>query len=520
MTAGSSVPAGRRFTRRSATFIGSFTLAARIAERLGAFGLIALIASVYGSSFLADRYFIASIVPLIIGAITGEALSANIIPALVREGEARAARLVAAGFWLALALLVVVTAAYLAVVSVVVPADAPAGSTEVGVWFAFAPIGILFGVGGYLGGVLTYYERYVWPPFRSAVATVAGFVLTLVVVAFTHDLVWVAAAVTGGYALSLLALLFEVRSAAGPGALGLPSRAGLAHALTLRGGLVAPVLGGLIGGQIFVLFERALASTTGVGAVATLSYARGIVFVPLIVAQSIALGIYPGMVRAFEADDLAHVRESLVRGLRLTLFVGLALAVFFAAYGEETVRVLLERGAFDPHEARQAGTALSVFALALVGSMLMVLVARVFYAVDYFRAVVWTQLCALVVYVAIALPFRNAWGTTGLALAFGVAELTGAALGVWLAARRTRLGIAELLGDAVVPSVGRAALVAAALVGARLVTGSGALGSSALVHLAFGLLVGFLASGIVLWSSGWPELRTLKRGLRRLAPAR
>src|SRR5215216_6078163 len=130
MTAGSSVPAGRRFTRRSATFIGSFTLAARIAERLGAFGLIALIASVYGSSFLADRYFIASIVPLIIGAITGEALSANIIPALVREGEARAATFVAAGLWLALALLVGVTAAYLAVVSVVVPADEHAGSTE------------------------------------------------------------------------------------------------------------------------------------------------------------------------------------------------------------------------------------------------------------------------------------------------------------------------------------------------------------------------------------------------------
>src|SRR5436190_2398511 len=355
MTAERSVPAERRFTRRSATFIGSFTLAARIAERLGAFGLIALIASIYGSSFLADRYFIASIVPLIIGAILGEALSANIILALVREGEERAARLAGAGLWLALALLVVVTAGYLAVAAVVVPADAPAGSTALGVWVAFAPIGIFFGLGGYLGGVLTYYERYVWPPFRSAIGTVASFVLTLVVIAFTHDLVWVAAAVSAGYALSLLALLFEVRSAAGAGALGVPSRAALTRALGLSGGLVAPVLGGLLGGQIFVLLERALAATTGVGAVATLSYARGIVFVPLIVAQSIALGIYPGMLRAYQADDLEHVRGSLVRGLRLTLFVGLALAVFFAAYGQETMRVLLERGAFDPNEADHAG---------------------------------------------------------------------------------------------------------------------------------------------------------------------
>ena len=52
---------------------------------LGAFGQIALIASAYGSSYIADRYFIASIVPLIIGSIAGEALSANILPALVRR---------------------------------------------------------------------------------------------------------------------------------------------------------------------------------------------------------------------------------------------------------------------------------------------------------------------------------------------------------------------------------------------------------------------------------------------------
>src|SRR5664279_128581 len=119
-----SLPEGRRFTRRSATFIGSFTFAARIVERLGAFGQIAVIASIYGSSFVADRYFIASIVPLIIGGIMGEALSANIMPALVRRG-ADVGRLVAAGFWLAAGLLVVVTIAYVAVATVVVQRAAP-----------------------------------------------------------------------------------------------------------------------------------------------------------------------------------------------------------------------------------------------------------------------------------------------------------------------------------------------------------------------------------------------------------
>ena len=274
-----SVPGQRRFTSRSATFIGSFTFAARLVERLGAFGQIAVIASLYGSSFLADRYFIASIVPLIIGAIAAEALSANILPALVRRGS-DVQRLVSAGFWLAVGLLAVITLAYLGVAALVVRHAAPTGSSDLGVWYAFAPIGALMGLSGYLSGVLTYYERYVWPPFRSALASLSGFVLMLLVSIGTGSLLWVAVAVTSGYAISLAALIVEIRRVAGAGALIPPPRAAAREATALSGGLVSPVLGGLLGGQVFVLFERALASTIGVGAVATLSYARGVAFTP------------------------------------------------------------------------------------------------------------------------------------------------------------------------------------------------------------------------------------------------
>jgi putative peptidoglycan lipid II flippase len=505
-----------RFTRRSATFIGSFTLAARIVERLGAFGQIALIASIYGSSFLADRFFIASIVPLIIGAIMGEALSANVMPALVR-GETDRVELIGAGLWLSTALLATATAVYVVVATVVVQDAAPTGSSDPRVWYVFAPVGLFLGLGGYLSGVLTYLERYVWPPFRSAISTVAGLALTVLAVAFTRDLVWVAAAVTTGYGVSLLALLLETRRIVGRGALARPSRQALGAALSLRRGLAAPVLGGILGGQVFVLLERVLASTLAVGAVSTLAYARGLVFTPAIVAQSIALGLYPGMVRAFEAQELGHVRESFIRGLRLTLFLGLALAIFFATFGQDTVSVLLERGEFSAGDVRAAGTALAAFSPALVGTMLMVLLARVYYAVAYFRAVVWVQLIALALYAAVALPFRSSWGTSGLALAFGVAEGTGAACGLAIAARRVGLGRRRLVAEAVVPAVVRVLPLGAAVGGLALVVHYFASGASPLLHVVVALVAVVLIGGMLLWSSTWPELVPLKRGLSRLA---
>jgi putative peptidoglycan lipid II flippase len=502
-----NIETGTRFTRRSATFIGSFTLAARVVERLGAFGQIALIASAYGSSYIADRYFIASIVPLIIGSIAGEALSANILPALVRRD--REDELVSGGLWLAALAMAVVTVLYIAVAYWVVHVFSPAGSHNLDVWLAFAPIGALLGLSGYLAGVLTYYEHYVWPPFRSAVATVAGFVATGVVLLVTKDLVWVAAAVSFGYALSFVMLLFEIRRVAGTRALLPPTRAGAQAAFSLRGGLVAPVLGGLIGGQVFVLLERLLASTIGVGAVSTLSYARGVVFTPAIVAQSIALGLYPGMVRAYEARDLAHVRGSMIRGLRATLFLAVSFAAFFVLFASPITDLLLERGALDPADAKRVASAMAAFAPALIGTMIMVFVARIFYAVAYFRAIVWTQVAALAVYAIVALPLRAEWGVSGLALAFGIAEVLGGIYGLVLAARRVGLSLRASIVESCAPAVGRALLVVAALGSVRLTAGN------AFPAMTASLVVAAVVGGAVLWHANWPELGGLKRRVRR-----
>ena len=502
-----NIETGMRFTRRSATFIGSFTLAARVVERLGAFGQIALIASAYGSSYIADRYFIASIVPLIIGSIAGEALSANILPALVRSD--REEELVSGGLWLAALAMTVVTLLYVGVAYWVVHAYAPAGSRSLQVWVAFAPIGLLLGLSGYLAGVLTYYERYVWPPFRSAVATVAGFVATGVVLLVTKDLVWVATAVSFGYALSFVMLLMEIRRVAGARSLSTPTRTGAQAAFGLWGGLVAPVLGGLIGGQVFVLLERLLASTIGVGAVSTLSYARGVVFTPAIVAQSIALGLYPGMVRAYEARDLAHVRGSMIRGLRATLFLAVSFAAFFVLFASPTTDILLERGALDPADAHRVSSAIAAFAPALIGTMLMVFVARIFYAVAYFRAIVWTQVTALAIYTVVALPLRAAWGVSGLALAFGIAEVVGGVFGLVLAGRRVGLSARVTLVESCAPAVGRALLVAVVLGAVRLAAGAG------LIAMASALSAAALVGSVVLWHADWPEVRGVKRRLRR-----
>jgi putative peptidoglycan lipid II flippase len=495
---------------RSATFIGAFALAARVAERLAAFGLIAVIASIYGSSYVADLYFIASIGPLLIGSLLGETIAATVLPLLVRRGGPRGESLVASGLWCVVLLLLGVTLAYAGVAVLVARMAAPAGSHALGPWLAFSPIVLLLGLSGYLAAVLLDQQRYVWPPFRTAAASIGAVIFVGPILGFTHRLTFVAAGVTAGYALSCVLMLVETRDT---GRLfSRPDRASIAELLGLWRKAGVSGLSFLLGGQAFVLIERTIAASAGVGAVATLSYARGIVFTPNILGQAIAAGIYPGMVRSHERREPDVVRDALLRGLRLTIFFAVSIAVYFAAFGVPLTGTLLQRGAFGSAASSETGRVLSVFALALAANLVLIFVSRVFYAVDFFGAALWCQGVVLVVYVVLVIPLREALGLKGLALAFGMAELAGALTGLGLALSRLGVRLQTLLTVTVAPALRRAAVVVAALLAYRaVVAGVGpSIQYAGVVHVGGSLFVLGLATAVVLWTARWPETERLK----------
>ena len=502
---------GQRLTTRSASFIGTLTLAGRVLERVGAFGQILLIAAFFGATTDADLYFIASIVPLTIGGIVGEALHVSILPSLARRRDGDTEDLVRAGLWLSVGLLLAGTLAYLLAVAVVVDVAEPAGGESLAPWLAFAPIGLVLGLSAYLSAVLLRLERYVWPPFRSAVATLAGLALSAVALVLSDSVVWVALAVTAGYGVALVLLVAEVWTAAGRGSFAPPSRAALLEVAGLRRRAGTALAGGLLGGQAFVFVERSLAASLGVGGVSTISYARGVAFTPSVLAQSISLGLYPGLLRAHAQDDRTYLRARFVAGLRITLFVALCTASYVALYSGSIVDVLFARGDLTSTSLHEIDRALAAFSLAVVGSMLMIFTARIFSAVDRFRGIVLAQTIALALYVPLAFALRPVGGPAGLAVAFGIAEVAGAAYAVWSSARALGVSARELL-RAVAPAAARTAAFAAALAAFRY----GADPAGGLAAAGGGLTVGGLVGLLLLWTSGWPEVSVLRRVARRL----
>jgi putative peptidoglycan lipid II flippase len=501
--------------RRSATYIGTFVLAGRIVERLAAFGQVVVVATVFGSGYEADLYFIASVVPLMLGFVVADALAAVVLPLLVRLPRERRSEVAAGGFWISVAVLGALTLVYAAVATVVVLVAKPAGGGPA-TWLAFATIILTLGLSGYLSAVLLELERYVWPPFRLAAASVAGLVLAIFAATLFDGILPLALATAGGYVVALVLMLVELRRALGGSLLLRPTRIGMRDVAGTWRKALAAVASGLIGGQLFVVIERLLAASAGVGAVSTLSYARGVALAPNIAAQGVAGGIYPGMVRSYEADDRVAVGQRFVRGLRLTLFLGLVLAAFLALYAHNVAAFVFERGAFDASAVAPVATALAAFTPALLGNMLMILAWRVFYAIDYFPGTVAVMGVALAVYVPLALVLREAHGAAGLAFSFGIAELTAGVVAVGLVAYKLQLRLPTLAREAMVPVVLRAGVVVVAMALYRGLVELMALPAplKGVVVVGGSVVVGLTAATVVLWTSGWPEVGRVKSRIR------
>ena len=489
-------------------------LGGRLVERAGAFGQVLLIAAVLGSTTRADLYFIASIVPLTIGNVIGEAFAAAVLPRAAKADEPEATRLFSAGLWLAALALVGLTAVYLVAVAFFVPRATPAGTGSLLPWIAFAPVGVFFGLGAYCAAPLLHYERYVWPALRGAAATVVGLVLTAVVVALGGGVVWIGLAVSSGYGVALLLLVIEIVSIGRTSIFAPPGRWAIRAVRSLWPKLSASAGSGVIGGQVFVLIERVLTAPLGVGAVASISYARGVAYTPAILGQAISSGVYPSLLRAHAAGALEYVRERFVSGLRLTLFVTVVSGTYLALYSAEISTAFFGRDAVSPESLVAVQESLLAFSLAVLGWMLTIYGSRLFGALNLFRGLLLQELVALIIYLVIVLPFRNALGVPGVALAYGVGQVAGGVAGTMLIAGRLGLRPLAIARRAALPAVTRALAVVAALVIVKLGLGV-LLDVPSLAVVIAGALTAVVVAVASLWPVDWPELDSMRAFLRR-----
>lgn len=189
--------------------------------------------------------------------------------------------------------------------------------------------------------------------------------------------------------------------------------------------LMLPRTFGLAAGQLNEVVITAIASGLAAGSLSQLTWADNLQNVPTnVFGLPLAIASFPVLSLAAASNDMADFAATVARNLRRILFLVVPAAALLIVLRAHVVRVVLGAGNFDWTATYHTAQVLGIFSVALVGTSMVALLARAFYARHDTRTPVAWAIAGVAASIAGALLLSRSWGVEGVA----VARSAGAAL--------------------------------------------------------------------------------------------
>jgi putative peptidoglycan lipid II flippase len=454
---------------RSTAFFSIATAASRIA------GLVREIvaASYYGISGPMSAFTIAFQVPNLVRSLFADAaLQPAFVPVFteqLEEGNYREAfRLASTLLLIVTMVLGAITALFVLAAPVVMPIFAPGFKGEildltVTLSQVLFPILILLGMSGIVVGILNSYDRF----GAFAIAPLFWNLTIIAVLIFAEPLFHgqnriyaYAIGILAGTLVQLLIPVFDLRNTPFKFNWSFEWRhPGVRRVLLLM--LPVTISLGLI--NFNLLINSIFGSLVSEEAPAAIDKAFRIYQLPQgIFSVAIATVLFPTLARYANRGAIDDLRATLANGMRQILFVLLPAAAAVLALSEPMIRLVYQRGAFDPAETTLVATALFWFAFSLPTNGLYLLQTRTFFSLQ--RPWMATGLAGmdLVVSTLAAWVLYKPFGTGGIVAGTGIGT-TAAAVAQALVLRRELGGLelGRLLATTVKITIASLALAAA-----------------------------------------------------------
>ena len=175
---------------------------------------------------------------------------------------------------------------------------------------------------------------------------------------------------------------------------------------------------------------------------------------------AVATVLFPTLARFATRGDTAGFRDTIARGIRQINFLLIPCAVISIVLAEPIIRLLYERGAFEPDQTHVVAGALAAFSVGLTFNGMMLMLNRGFFSLQEPWIPTLVALANLALNVVLYAVFYRV-GVWGIPLAISLANI--AAVAMLLVALRRRIGRIDLTSTTrsfVLVSIASAALAA------------------------------------------------------------
>jgi putative peptidoglycan lipid II flippase len=513
---------------KAAGVVGAATLLSRI---LG-FVRDVVVAWFFGAGLAADAFFVAFRIPNLLRRLFAEgSLTISFVPVfteyLYSRGDKEAFRLARSCWWLLTLILLAVSLLGILVAPWIVRIIAP-GFFAVPEKFALTvlltqimfPYIFFIGLVALAMGILNALGHFAAPALAPVLLNVAMIgSVALISPYLEKPSLGLAIGVMIGGALQLaLQIPFLIRKG-----FHLMVKGPLYHSAVKRIALLmTPAVFGAAVYQINIFVGTLLASLLPEGSVSYLYYADRLVQFPLgVFAIALATAVLPSLSRQAATGDMEGLRSSFSHALRLVFFITIPALVGLIVLREPIVRLLFERGAFDPTTTDMTAMALLYYAVGLWAFSGVRIVVATFYALQDTKTPVKMAVISLLANIILSVLLMGPMRHGGLALATSLASgLNLMLLVLALKKRLGRIGGRDILQSAVKSTMSAALMGTMILFVTKWVAPQTVSGSWYLLTLVGGgVAVGAVFYLGVAWLFKCPEVVTaidmVKTSLRR-----
>lgn len=197
--------------------------------------------------------------------------------------------------------------------------------------------------------------------------------------------------------------------------------------------------------QVNVAVNGNFASHLGDGPVSWLQYAFRLMQLPLgMFGVAVGTVTLPVVARFAAEQDMAGIRNTLARGLRLGSLLTLPSAVGLFFLAEPIMSLIFERGRFSHFDALQSAAALKFYAIGLVAYSGIKVIVPTFYTINKKNMPMYVSFASIAVnyFLNVLITFRLGFGFRGLALSTSLVAVINFAV-LYLLLRRYIGGMAS-----------------------------------------------------------------------------
>lgn len=413
------------------------------------------IAFFFGASYVVDAYLVALMIPQVLFAVVGGALTTTIIPLVTeykeREGMDSVLTLVNSVTSFMAAVLAVIILLGEVFALYVVKLLAPGFSGEVvqltvSLSRIMFPAMMFMGLAGLGTGILQSQRRFLYPAF-------IGIPYNVLIIGslFVSAKIWGITGLAVGTLLGIVSQwLFQVPDLRKTGCR-FRIKVDFSHpGFRKMGKLILPVIIGAGAAQINVLVDRMLASGLVEGSIAALNYANKLNILALgVIAVAVANAMYPEFAEAHVLNDSRKFLNSVLRSFNGLLLIILPFSAGMIILREPLVRVVYQRGAFDDTAFALTVIALFFYTLGLPAMSLREIILRAFYSLQDTKTPMVIGVVTVVINIILNIILVRYLAHGGLALATSISVTAGLLMLLWYL--RKKLGH---IGGAVILKTG------------------------------------------------------------------